>query len=83
MGLAALGGGRIKKKTQTKKTPASGRLATARVCSRRLNKRKDLVKKQAVTHARIFRGNGEIKCRICGARSVEANLLNILIKFLS
>ena len=79
LGLAALGGGRIKKKTRTKKTSASGRLATAQVCSRRSNKRKGLVKKQAVTHARIFRCHGEIKCRICGARSVEDNLLNILI----
>ena len=80
LGLATQGGGRIKKKTQPQKTSQpdsanSRRLATAQVNSRRLKKRKDLLKNLAVTHACIFRSRGEIKCRICGARSVEDILL--------
>ena len=78
LGLAALGGGRIKK-TQAKKTSASGRLATTQVYSRRSNKKKVLLKNKTATHARIFRCHGEIKCRICGARSVETNPFNTLI----
>lgn len=86
LGLASHAEGR-KKKTQPKKTSQlacapSRRFMTAQVHSRRSNKRKDPLKNLAVTHARIFRSHGEIKCRICGARLVEVNLqLNILTDF--
>ena len=87
LGLTSFGGGRIKKKTKPKKTSRpdcanSRRSATAQVHSRRSDKRKDLLKKLAVTHARIFRSSGEIKCRICGARLVEYIFL-ICIQFCS
>ena len=72
LSLATLHGGRVKKKTQPRNT--SRILHTALPSSKRSKlhfKKKGLAKKLAVTHARMFRSRGEIKCRICDARLID------------
>ena len=62
-----LHGGKVKETSKRTRTLLN-RLSSLQGFKKTSNTRNTYFKNLAVTHARIFRRNGEIKCRMCGAR---------------